>query len=190
MSAAVWIVHGDGGCDPNPGPCGYGVVVISPDGETIEDSGFIGRGTNNVAEITAAIRGLELTPVGARVLLHSDSQYTLNGLSKWRAGWQRRGWTTAKKEPVANKDLWLELYAVADKRYVEVRWIRGHSGNVFNERCDALAAEAIRSGRRSGIARPPAPRPVPIAPPPPAVQLGLTFEKFNEAVGIPGGLQL
>lgn len=187
MSAALWMVHCDGGCDPNPGPCGYGVVVVSPAGEVIERSGFIGKGTNNVAEITAAIRGLEQTPIGARVLLHSDSQYTLNGLKKWRFGWERRGWVTAKREPVANKELWLELYAVADRRSVDVRWVRGHSGDVYNERCDALAGEVIRSARRSGVAQRQAPPSAPAAPPPPAMQLGLTFEKFAETVGKEGG---
>ena len=144
---SLWTVYSDGGSFPNPGPCAFGTVVISPEGVVREHSGFIGHGSNQIAEITAAIRGLELTPAGASVLLISDSQYTLKGLTQWRAGWERNGWRNAKKEPVANQPLWRELYAVADARRVDTRWVKGHSGDARNERCDALAGAALRERR-------------------------------------------
>jgi len=110
-----WVAYTDGACAPtNPGPAAWGVVVFAPDGaETAADHGFIGPGTNQIAEITAAIEGLSRTPEGAAVELVSDSQYVLKGLSEWRAGWERRGFRNAKGDPVANLELWKRLLAVA-----------------------------------------------------------------------------
>ena len=107
----------------------------------------IGPGTNQIAEITAAIEGLSRTPEGAAVELVSDSQYVLKGLSEWRAGWERRGFRNAKGDPVANLELWKRLFAVADARKVSVRWVRGHQGNVNNERADRLAVAALQKAR-------------------------------------------
>lgn len=141
-----WVAYTDGACAPtNPGPAAWGVVVFAPDGqERSADHGFIGQGTNQIAEITAAIEGLQRTPAGVAVELVSDSQYVLKGLSEWRAGWERRGFRNAKGEPVANLELWKRLFAVADARQVSVRWVRGHQGNVNNERADRLAVAALQ----------------------------------------------
>ena len=147
-SAAVrWTAYTDGACAPsNPGPAAWGAVILGPDGQVVEQArGFIGRGTNQIAEITAAIEGLARTPEGAQVELVSDSQYVLKGLSEWRAGWLRRNWRNSKNEPVANRELWERLFAVADARRVGVRWVRGHAGDTHNERADALANEALRA---------------------------------------------
>ena len=140
-----WTVYCDGGCAGNPGPAGFGVVVLPPGGGTVENSGYFGHGTNQVAELTAAIQGLQMTPPGAQVLLLSDSQYTLKGIAEWRAGWQRKGMKTAAGKPVANAQLWMQLWVLADERRVTTCWVKGHSGDRHNERCDALAAHAIRS---------------------------------------------
>jgi len=91
-----------------------------------------------------AVEGLLRTPEGAAVELVSDSQYVLKGLSEWRAGWERRGFRNSKNEPVANLELWKRLFAIADQRRVKVRWVRGHNGDLLNERADALANEALR----------------------------------------------
>lgn len=149
----IWTVYSDGGCLNNPGPCAYGCVMIAPDKTSREISGFIGQGTNQIAEITAAIRGLEQTPARARVVLVSDSEYTLKGLTEWRRGWERRGWRNAKGDPVANLALWKELFAVADARNVTTRWVKGHSGNPFNERCDELASIVLESQRQDSRPR-------------------------------------
>ena len=140
-----WTAYTDGACAPsNPGPAGWGAVVIAPDGTTETDHwGFIGHGTNQIAELTAAIEGLSLVPQGEAVELVSDSQYVLKGLIEWRSGWERRGFRNSKGEPVANLDLWKKLFAVADARHVTTRWVRGHNGDVHNERADALANRAL-----------------------------------------------
>ena len=147
-----WVVYADGACAPsNPGPAGWGLVLIAPDGGGETDHfGFIGQGTNQIAELTAAIEGLSRVPEGEAVELVSDSQYVLKGLGEWRAGWERRGFRNAKGEPVANLALWKRLFALADARRVSTRWVRGHNGDVLNERADALAGQALRL--RSGSA--------------------------------------
>lgn len=140
-----WIAYTDGACAPsNPGPSGWGAVLIEPGGGPETDHyGFIGPGTNQIAELTAAIEGLGRTPPGAEVELVSDSQYVLKGLTEWRAGWERKGFRNSKNEPVANLALWKRLYAAADVRRISVRWVRGHSGEPYNERADALANRAL-----------------------------------------------
>lgn len=140
-----WVAYTDGACAPsNPGPAGWGVVLIAADGVTETDHyGFIGPGTNQIAELTAALEGLSRVPVGAAVELVSDSQYVLKGLSEWRAGWERKGYRNSKGEQVANLALWQQLFAAADARKVTTRWVRGHNGDVYNERADALANKAL-----------------------------------------------
>lgn len=144
MSNSIYVVYCDGACVPNPGEAGWGAVVISP----ITDipslhSGKLGYGTNQTAELMAAIEGLKRTPAGATVELVSDSQYVLKGISEWRRGWEARCWKTYDKKPVANRELWILLFAEVDKRKVSTRWVKGHNGDRFNEMCDQLAMEAI-----------------------------------------------
>jgi ribonuclease HI len=150
-----WIAYTDGACAPtNPGPAGWGAVLIAPEGGGESDHfGYIGLGTNQIAELTAAIEGLALVPPGEAVELVSDSQYVLKGLTEWRAGWERKGWRNSKGEPVANLELWKKLFAMADARRVSTRWVRGHNGDPHNERADALAnkALALRSGSASVV---------------------------------------
>jgi ribonuclease HI len=145
----TWTAYTDGGAAPsNPGPAAWGVVLIEPDHVTIHRcNGYIGMGTNQIAEITAAIEGLSRIPEGARLELVSDSQYVLKGLTEWRAGWERRGFRNSKNEPVANLTLWKKLYALADVRKVTVRWVKGHSGDRFNEEADVLVGEALAMAR-------------------------------------------
>ena len=154
MNPSRWIAYTDGACAPsNPGPAGWGAVLIAPDGQTETDHfGFIGPGTNQIAELTAAIEGLTLVPPGDAVELVSDSQYVLKGLSEWRAGWERKGYKNSKGEQVANLALWKRLFALADARKVSTRWVRGHNGDPYNERADALANQALRLKSRSDAA--------------------------------------
>jgi len=150
-ATAKWVVYTDGACAPtNPGPAGWGAVVIAPDGQTETDHfGFIGLGTNQIAELTAAVEGLQRVPRGAAVELVSDSQYVLKGISEWRAGWERKGYRNSKGDPVANLALWRQLFAEADARRVTVRWVRGHTGDRCNEKADALANKALALKSRS-----------------------------------------
>lgn len=144
MTNAVYTVYTDGACAPtNPGPCAWGAVLVA-DGQALEQRcNFLGHGTNNIAEITAALKGLLMTPPGAIVDLYSDSQYTLKGISEWRAGWERKNWITSDRKPVKNKELWISLFAEIDKRTVRTHWVRGHNGDKFNEVADGLANRGL-----------------------------------------------
>lgn len=145
-----FVVYSDGGSRGNPGPSAWGVVVCDAESNPLlEDSGFIGRGiTNQVAELQAATEGLARTPEGASVELVSDSQYVVKGLGEWRRNWERNGFMNASNKPVANKAYWLALYALADKRAVKTRWVRGHSGHPLNERCDHLVNQVLNAHSR------------------------------------------
>ena len=152
----IWVAYTDGACAPtNPGPCAWGLYLIPPGEAHGEESyGFIGHGTNQIAELTAAIEGLSRVPAGASVELVSDSQYVLKGLTEWRKGWERKGFRNAKGEPVANLPLWRKLFALADARKVSVRWVRGHNGDLHNERVDGLANKALREAREGSGPKP------------------------------------
>lgn len=149
------IVYADGGCDPNPGPGGWGVVIAGPDGP-IELCGGESATTNNRMELTAAIRALEHFPEGAQVEMRCDSQYVVRSVTEWMRGWKARGWRTASG-PVKNRDLMERLDAVAAARDVRWTWVRGHAGDVDNERADRLAAQ----GRREALGKTPEPNPPP-----------------------------
>lgn len=141
-----WVVYADGSCPGNPGPAGWGTVVIPPGGAPIQAKGYIGIGTNQVAELTAALEGLKAVPEGVQVELVSDSQYTLKGISEWRKGWEKRGWKNSQNQTIANFDLWMALYKQVDARKVVTRWVKGHNGDTYNEICDTLAGEAVLKG--------------------------------------------
>ncbi len=130
----------DGACSGNPGPGGWGVLII--DGDTREElCGGDSETTNNRMELMAAIRALEETPDDRPVRLHTDSQYVKNGINEWIKGWKRNGWKTAAKKPVKNKDLWEALDALTQDREIEWRWVKGHAGHPGNERADELARQ-------------------------------------------------
>lgn len=145
---SVWKIWCDGSCGPtNPGPCAWGAVIESPSGERSEHYGFIqARGTNNIAELTAAIEALRQIPEGAEVILCSDSQYTLKGLGEWLPGWIKKGWKTASGSPVLNQELWQQLHQEYLARKVQLNWVRGHNGHPENERADQLANRGLALG--------------------------------------------
>ncbi|ACL60640.1 ribonuclease HI [Methylobacterium nodulans] len=149
------IVYADGGCDPNPGPGGWGVVILAPEGP-IELSGGDPRSTNNRMELTAAIRALEHFPEGAAIEMRCDSQYVVKSVTEWMRGWKAKGWRTTTGE-VKNRDLMERLDALAARRDVRWVWVRGHAGEEGNERADRLAAE----GRRAALGLPPLSSPAP-----------------------------
>ncbi len=140
---AAYEVYSDGACSGNPGPGGWGVIVIWPDGRREELNGFEPRTTNNRMELTGALQGLSIVPNGAEVTVYSDSQYVINGACSWLDAWKRRGWKTAAKAPVLNRDLWESLDAERDRLRLSWEWVRGHNGHLLNERADALARKAI-----------------------------------------------
>ena len=136
-------IYTDGGCEPNPGPGGYGVVLLYGKARK-EASGGFRRTTNNRMEILAAIAGLEMLKEACRVTLYSDSQYLVHAMTRgWVERWQRKNWWPTKDERALNVDLWKRLVPLCEKHDVKFVWLRGHTGNPGNERCDRLAAEAL-----------------------------------------------
>ena len=134
----VWT---DGGCKPNPGPGGWAAILRY--GETERElSGADPATTNNRMELTAAIHALEALKRPCRVVLHTDSEYVRNGISRWINGWVRNNWRNAARDPVANMELWQRLLAAAKPHQVEWKWVRGHAGDAMNERADRLATDA------------------------------------------------
>jgi len=133
----------DGGCKPNPGPGGWGAVLVFR-GRERELSGAEPATTNNRMELTAAACALEALTRPCRVVLHTDSEYVRNGITRWSTSWVRKNWRTAGGDPVKNMDLWRRLLDAAKPHQVEWLWVRGHSGNPMNERVDVLATEARR----------------------------------------------
>jgi ribonuclease HI len=131
----------DGGCKPNPGPGGWGAVLRFR-GVEKELTGAEKVTTNNRMELTAAAAALETLTRPCRVVLHTDSEYVRNGVTRWSAGWVRKNWRNAAGDPVANMDLWRRLLDAAKPHQVEWKWVRGHSGDVMNERVDVLATKA------------------------------------------------
>jgi len=138
-------VYADGACKGNPGPGGWGVLLIEGDRER-ELHGGEPATTNNRMELTAVIRALEALPHGSRVRLYTDSQYVQKGMKEWIHDWKRRGWRTADKKPVKNDDLWKHLDELARNHKVEWHWVRGHDGHPGNERADALANKGVHRG--------------------------------------------
>ena len=132
----------DGACAGNPGPGGWGVLIIDNDSRR-EMYGGEAATTNNRMELTAAIEALKST--NGAIRLYTDSQYVKNCITTWIKGWKRNGWRTADRKPVKNKELWLALEQAADGRAVEWRWVKGHSGHPENERADALARAGLAS---------------------------------------------
>jgi ribonuclease HI len=132
----------DGACKGNPGPGGWGALLRDGLHET-ELFGGVRNTTNNRMELTAVIEALASLPQRSRLLVYTDSQYVMLGITEWMANWIRRGWRTADKKPVKNDDLWRRLAAAAAQHDIEWRWVRGHTGDPGNERADQLANRGV-----------------------------------------------
>jgi ribonuclease HI len=144
MARKQVMIYTDGGCSPNPGAGGYGVILVYGSHRR-ELSGGYRRTTNNRMELLAAIRGLEALKEPCDVRLFSDSQYVVNGIQKgWARRWRSNGWRRNKTELAENCDLWEQLLTLCEKHSVQFEWIRGHNGHRENERCDKLAGDAAR----------------------------------------------
>jgi len=136
----------DGACSGNPGPGGWGVLLIAG---TRRKELFGGEAdtTNNRMELMAAIKALNALKQPASVRLHTDSTYVKDGLTKWIHGWKRNGWKTAAKKPVKNKDLWQALEVACERHEIEWVWVKGHSGDEGNETADELARKGCDAAR-------------------------------------------
>lgn len=136
------LMYTDGACRGNPGPGGWGVWMQYRE-HVKELCGGETETTNNRMELMAAIQGLEALTRPCDIILYTDSQYVRKGISEWLANWKARGWLTAAKKPVKNADLWQRLDAATQQHTVEWRWVKGHSGDVHNERADELANQGL-----------------------------------------------
>lgn len=171
LTRQIKCFYTDGACIGNPGPGGWGTVVYFTDGSVYEMGGADAQTTNNRMEMQAAIQALKLLNASGQaepVTLYTDSEYVKNGITKWVKGWKKKGWKTASGSVVLNQDLW-ETLDELNSRIVEWQYVRGHSGNEGNERCDAIA-RAFASGK------------------PLALQQGVTFGSLGsmiEATAVP-----
>lgn len=144
-------IYTDGGCSGNPGPGGWGVVVLY-NGEARQLSGGEKNTTNNRMELTAAINALSIvknTPEfkNFQITLNIDSQYVKNGITVWIKNWKQKGWKTADKKPVKNQDLWILLDELNSSLNVNWNWVKGHAGIQYNEICDQLCQKEIAKNR-------------------------------------------
>ena len=135
-------IYTDGGCSPNPGPGGWGALLIAESGATKELSGADLHTTNNRMELTAAIEALRALKRPCRVTLRTDSEYLRQGITTWLPAWIARGWQRKGKKPVENEDLWRALDEARQRHDIRWEWVRGHAGDRFNERVHALATRA------------------------------------------------
>jgi ribonuclease HI len=136
------IIYTDGACRGNPGPGGWGAILLYGDKEK-ELFGGEPETTNNRMELMAAIVALETLNTPCQVVLTTDSKYVMDGITQWMANWKKRGWKTASKQPVKNVDLWQRLDAAVQRHDIDWQWVKGHSGHPGNERADALANRGI-----------------------------------------------
>jgi ribonuclease HI len=135
-------LYTDGACSGNPGPGGWGALLLYGDHRR-ELSGGEASTTNNRMELMAVIEGVRALKRSVPLTIYTDSVYVMKGINEWIAGWKRNGWKTAAKKPVKNEDLWRELDRVLEEHDVQWQWVKGHAGNPGNERADELARAGI-----------------------------------------------
>ena len=135
-------IYTDGACKGNPGPGGWGALLKYNEHEK-EINGFSLETTNNIMELTAVIEALSIIKKKSEITIITDSNYVKDGITKWIDNWKKKGWKTANKKPVKNKNLWEKLDKLTNNHNMTWKWVRGHTGNPGNEKADALANEAI-----------------------------------------------
>ncbi|HEX7884646.1 MAG TPA: ribonuclease HI [Phenylobacterium sp.] len=146
------VIYTDGACSGNPGPGGWGAVLMHG-GTTKELSGGELATTNNRMELMGAIAALEALKKPCEVELHTDSQYVMKGISEWIHAWKRRGWKTADNKPVKNYDLWRRLDEARARHDVKWRWVKGHAGHEHNEHADELARQGLKETLEAAASR-------------------------------------
>ena len=135
-------IYTDGACRGNPGPGGWGALLIYKDADKTIYGGEKNT-TNNRMEMTAIIEALKIVKMDCDITLYTDSKYVMDGITKWLPNWKKKGWMTSNKKPVKNKDLWQVLEESISKHNIEWRWVKGHAGIPGNEKADELANQGI-----------------------------------------------
>ena len=137
-------IYTDGACYGNPGPGGWGAVILDQDDKQKNISGSEKNTTNNRMELLATIMSLKKIKTNSEVVIFTDSTYVKNGITEWMKNWKKNGWKNSSKKPVKNKDLWEKLDKLCEANSVSWKWVKGHSTNEFNNLADELATKAIK----------------------------------------------
>ena len=142
MNSELIYIYTDGACRGNPGKGGWGALLKCGDYEK-EIKGYAELTTNNIMELTAVIKALELIKESSLIEITTDSTYVKNGITNWIHNWKIKGWKTASKKPVKNKELWIQLDSLSSQHQIDWKWVRGHTGHKENEQADQLANQGI-----------------------------------------------
>ena len=137
-------IYTDGACSGNPGPGGWGAVILEEDKNQKNISGNEKDTTNNRMELMAPIMALKKISTNSKVVIYTDSKYVKNGITEWIKNWEKNGWKNANKKPVKNKDLWIKLDNLCKDNKIIWKWVKGHSNNKYNNLADELATQAIK----------------------------------------------
>jgi ribonuclease HI len=138
-------VYTDGACSGNPGIGGWGAIIIVPEKKPIYLHGGSDATTNNQMELTAAIKAFQYFNETSEITIYTDSKYVMNGIESWIINWKKNGWKTAAKKPVKNRELWEKLDHEIKKHQIFWQWVKGHAGNIHNEKADLLARKYIEN---------------------------------------------
>ena len=140
-----YVIYTDGACSGNPGPGGWGAVILDEKKNETNISGKEKSTTNNRMELVAPIMALRKIKQASKIIIYTDSTYLKNGITTWIKNWEKNGWKSANKKPVKNKDLWVTLNKLSKEHVIDWKWVKAHAGNKYNEIADRLATEAIRN---------------------------------------------
>ena len=138
-----YVIYTDGACSGNPGPGGWGAVILDEEKNEINISGKEKTTTNNRMELMAPIMALRKIKKFSEIIIYTDSTYLKNGITTWIKNWEKNGWMSANKKPIKNKDLWVTLNTLSKDQVVDWKWVKAHAGNKYNEIADRLATEAV-----------------------------------------------
>jgi ribonuclease HI len=140
-----YIIYTDGACSGNPGPGGWAAIILDEEKNQINISGKEKSTTNNRMELMASIMALKKVKRSSEIVVYTDSTYLKNGITLWIKNWKKNGWKNANKKSVKNKDLWILLNKISEKRSINWKWVKAHAGNTYNDLADKLATEAIKN---------------------------------------------
>ena len=140
-----YVIYTDGACSGNPGPGGWGAVILDKEKNETNISGDEKSTTNNRMELMAPIMALRKIKKSSKIIIYTDSTYLKNGITTWIKNWEINGWIGANKKPIKNKDLWVTLSKLSEEQNIEWKWIKAHAGNKYNEIADKLATGAIKN---------------------------------------------